>query len=95
MQRGVAWLKQQNLETAAEAEAKVRAALAADNPRLAREFVADVPIARAPALLQWSDLLEAPKSALTVFLSHPSLPVEPEALIAGFEKLAHTIRRTP
>ena len=85
-----AWLKQQNVETAAEAEAKVRAALAADNPRLAREFVADVPIARAPVLLQWSDLLEAPKSALTVFLTHPSLPVEPEALIAGFEKLAHT-----
>jgi soluble lytic murein transglycosylase len=84
------WLRQQNLGTAAEAEAKVRAALAADNPRLAREFVADVPVMRAPALLQWSDLLEAPKSALTVFLTHPSLPVEPEALIAGFEKLAHT-----
>ena len=85
-----AWLRQQNLETAPEAEAKVRAALAADNPRLAREFVADVPVARAPALLQWSDLLEAPKSALTVFLTHPSLPVEPDALVAGFEKLAHT-----
>ena len=84
-----AWLKQQNLETAPVAEAKVRAALTADNPRLAREFVSDVPIALAPALLQWSDLLEAPKSALTVFLTHPSLPVEPEALIAGFEKLAH------
>jgi soluble lytic murein transglycosylase len=83
------WLRQQNLETAAAAEAKVRAALAADNPRLAREFVSDVPIAQAPALLQWSDLLEAPKSALTVFLTHPNLPVEPEALVAGFEKLAH------
>jgi len=85
-----AWLRRQNLQTAADAEAKVRAALAADNPRLAREFVSDVPIAHAPALLQWSDLLEAPKSALTVFLTHPSLAVEPEALIAGFEKLAHT-----
>jgi soluble lytic murein transglycosylase len=85
-----AWLRRQNLETPAAAEAKVRGALAADNPRLAREFVADVPIARAPALLQWSDLLEAPKSALTVFLSHPSLAAEPDALIAGFEKLAHT-----
>jgi soluble lytic murein transglycosylase len=84
------WLRQHNLVTATEAEAKVRAALAADNPRLAREFLADVPVAQAPALLQWSDLLEAPKSALTVFLTHPSLSVEPEALIAGFEKLAHT-----
>jgi soluble lytic murein transglycosylase len=85
-----AWLRQQNLESPALAETKVRAALAADNPRLAREFAADVPVAQVPALLQWSDLLEAPKSALTVFVTHPTLPVEPEALAAGFEKLAHT-----
>jgi soluble lytic murein transglycosylase len=85
-----AWLRQQKLVTPAAAEARVRAALAADNPRLAREFVADVPVARAAALLQWSDLLEAPKSALTVFATHPALVVEPDALAAGFEKLAHT-----
>jgi len=85
-----AWLRQQNLQTPALAEAKVRAALAADNPRLAREFAADVPVAQVPALLQWSDLLEAPKSALTVFVTHPTLAVEPEALAAGFEKFAHT-----
>jgi soluble lytic murein transglycosylase len=40
-------------------------------------------------LLQWSDLLEAPKSALTVLATHPTLPVESDALAAGFEKLAH------
>ena len=39
-----AWLRQQNLMTPALAEAKVRAALAADNPRLAREFAPDVPV---------------------------------------------------
>src|ERR1700722_12866902 len=37
------WLRQQNLITPALAETKVRAALAADNPRLAREFAPDVP----------------------------------------------------
>jgi soluble lytic murein transglycosylase len=52
--------------------------------------VGDVPIARAAALLQWSDLLEAPKAALTVLATHPALSVEPDALAAGFEKLAHT-----
>ncbi len=83
------WLRQQNLLTPALAEARTRAALAADNPRLAREFAADVPVARAAALLQWSDLLEAPKSALTVLATHPTLAVEPDALAAGFEKLAH------
>jgi soluble lytic murein transglycosylase len=85
-----AWLRQQNLLTPALAETKVRAALAADNPRFARESMADVPVARSAALLQWSDLLEAPKGALTVLAAHPALPVEPEALAAGFEKLAHT-----
>ena len=85
-----AWLRLQNLLTPALAETKVRAALAADNPRLAREFASDVPVARSAALLQWSDLLEAPKGALTVLATPPALPVEPEALAAGFEKLAHT-----
>jgi soluble lytic murein transglycosylase len=83
-----AWLRRQNLVTPALAEAKARAALAADNPRLGREFAADVPIARAAALLQWSDLLEGPKTALTVLASHPNLAVDPDALAAGFEKLA-------
>jgi soluble lytic murein transglycosylase len=83
-----AWLRRQNLLTPALAETKVRAALAADNPRLARSFIADVPVARTAALLQWSDLLDAPKSALTVVATHPALPVEPEALAAGFDKLA-------
>ncbi len=85
-----AWLRRQNLITPALAEAKVRAALEADNPRLAREFVADVPVAQSAALLQWSDLLESPKSTLSVLATHPALSVETEALAAGFEKLAHT-----
>jgi soluble lytic murein transglycosylase len=84
------WLRQQNLVTPALAEARTRAALAADNPRLARTFAADVPPARAAALLQWSDLLESPKTALSVLAGHPALTVEPEALTAGFEKLANT-----
>jgi soluble lytic murein transglycosylase len=84
------WLRRQNLVTPELAEIKARAALAADNPRLGRELAADVPIARAAALLQWSDLLEAPKTALTVLASHPNLTVDPDALAAGFEKLTRT-----
>jgi soluble lytic murein transglycosylase len=85
-----AWLRRQNLATPALAEARTRAALAADNPHLAREFALDVPVAQATALLQWSDLLESPKSALAVLAAHPGFPVEPDALAAGFEKLAHS-----
>jgi soluble lytic murein transglycosylase len=85
-----AWLRQQNLVTPTLAENRARAALAAGNSRLAREFAADVPVARTAALLQWSDLLEAPKTALTILATHPAMAVEPDALAAGFEKLAHT-----
>ncbi len=83
-----AWLKTQKVITPELAEARTRAALAADNPRLAREFAADVPVGRAQLLLNWSDLLEAPKSALSVLASHPELPADPEGLAAGFDKLS-------
>ena len=85
-----AWLRQQNLITPAIAESRARAALVADNPRLAREFISEVPAARATDLLRWSDLLESPKSALTVLATHFGLPIEPDALAAGFEKLARS-----
>jgi soluble lytic murein transglycosylase len=85
-----AWLRQQGFLTAALAEARTRAALGADLPRLAREFAADVPIDLRAALLQWSDLLDSPKSALNVLATHPALSVEPEALAAGFDKLSRT-----
>jgi soluble lytic murein transglycosylase len=83
-----AWLHQQNLITPALAESRARAALAADNPRLAREFIADVPAARATELLLWSDLLESPKSSLNVLATRPNLPIDPDALLQGFDKLS-------
>jgi soluble lytic murein transglycosylase len=85
-----AWLRRQNLITPAMAEARAHAALAADNPRLAREFIADVPAARATDLLRWSDLLESPKASLNVLATHVGLPIEPDALAAGFDKLARS-----
>jgi len=85
-----AWLRKQGFLTPALAEGRTRAALAADTPRLAREFAADVPVSRRAALLQWSDLLDSPRSTLNVLAAHPSLPVEPEALASGFDKLSRT-----
>ena len=84
------WLRQQGLITAALAENRARAALAADNPRLAREFAAEVAVSPRAALLQWSDLLESPRPALNVLATHPAMPVEAEALASGFDKLAHS-----
>jgi soluble lytic murein transglycosylase len=83
-----AWLNQQHFLTPALAQARTRGALSADNPRLARQFAADVPLNMRSALLQWSDLLQSPGSALRVLATRPALSVEPEALAAGFDKLA-------
>ena len=83
-----AWLHQRGLITADMAEARTRAALLADAPRLARDFAADIPAPRAVEFLRWSDLLEAPKSALNVLATHPALSIDPEALAAGFDKFS-------
>jgi soluble lytic murein transglycosylase len=82
------WLRQQGLLTPALAENRTRAALTADNPRLAREFVADVPVEKAAPLLQWAQLLDASKTTLNTVATNPSVSVEPVALAAGFDHLA-------
>jgi soluble lytic murein transglycosylase len=84
-----AWLRTQGLLTPALEEARVRAALLAGNAPLARDFLADVAVQRRAPLLQWIALLEAPKESLERLATAPALPVEPEALVAGFTRLAH------
>ncbi len=83
-----AWLHTQGLTTPELAETRTRAALAADNPRVARDFLSDVPAARAAPLLQWIQLLDTPKTVLVMLAATPTAPVEPEALVAGFMRLS-------
>jgi soluble lytic murein transglycosylase len=82
------WLRTQGLTSPDLAETRTRAALAADNPRLARDFVVDVPAPRAAPLLQWLQLLETPKAAIAQLAASPATPVEPDALIDGFSRLS-------
>ncbi len=83
------WLRMQGLLTAELADKRTRAALAADNVRVARDFIKDIPLDPASApLAQWLQLLEAPKAALTALAIDPAAPVEPDALVAGFNKLS-------
>src|SRR5271169_947157 len=84
-----AWLRTQGLLTPALEEARVRAALLAGNAPLARDFLADVAPQRRAPLLQWIGLLEAPTENLNRLAKAPGVPVEPEALVAGFTRLAH------
>ncbi len=82
------WLRAAGLLTAELAENRTRSALLAGNAGLAREFATDVPEDRAAPLLQWADLLESPKQVLERLAADPALPVLPEALAAGYERLS-------
>jgi soluble lytic murein transglycosylase len=84
------WLHTQAVLTPELAENRTRAALAADNPRLARDFVGDVPSPRSAPLLQWIQLLESPSAAIALLTMNPGMPVEPDALVAGFSRLSIT-----
>jgi soluble lytic murein transglycosylase len=83
-----AWLRTQGLLTPELAQARTRAALTADNPRLAHEFVVDVPGPGAAPLIQWIQLLDAPKAAVAMLSITPTTPVEADALVAGFSRLS-------
>jgi soluble lytic murein transglycosylase len=83
-----AWLRAQGSLTPALAEARTRAALAADNPRLAADFVTDVPEPQAAPLLQWIQLAESPQAPLALLALNPNMPVEADALAAGFTRLS-------
>jgi soluble lytic murein transglycosylase len=83
-----AWLHQQGLATPALALVRTRAALAAENPRLAREFASELAPAAAAPLLQWAQLLETPRNALSTLALSPDTPVEPDALDAAVNRLA-------
>jgi soluble lytic murein transglycosylase len=85
-----AWLRAQHFITPPLAAARVRAALVADNPRLAREFAAELPAAEAAPFRQWAAWLEAPEASLRGFARDPDATVEPEALVAAFTRLART-----
>jgi hypothetical protein len=75
-QAAFSWLRHEGLITSALAEARVRAALVDEDPKLALEFLADVPATRADPLLQWAQLLQSPKSALTRLANRAAQSVE-------------------
>ncbi len=84
-----AWLRDRGVLTAALGEQRTRAALAAENPALAREFAHGLPANLADPLLQWAQLLDTPQPALVRLAAEPARTVEPDALLAGFTRLAY------
>jgi len=84
------WLHRQGLIAQPLVEVRTRAALAADNPRLARTFAQELPPLSAAPLLLWAQLLETPGPVLKSLAAHPEQPVEAAALDAGFARLARS-----
>jgi soluble lytic murein transglycosylase len=84
-----AWLRTQGLVTPALQETRARGALMADNAPLAHEFIAEIPAERAAALMQWLQLLEAPKPSLELLAMNPQVTAEPDALLSGFTHLSY------
>lgn len=82
------WLRKQGLVTPAIAENRARAALAAGNWKLGREFALEVPEPWSGALLQWAQILQMPKDMLTRLFLDPAVAIEPAILVAGFLRLS-------
>ncbi len=83
-----AWGIDHGLITAELVQRRARAALQAGNTALAKPLLARLPQAQASDLRQWAELLDTPLRSVDTLLHHPASPVLPEALLAGWSKLA-------
>lgn len=84
------WIRQQGWITAALAEKRARLALAAGNVELAEYMAQMVAAERAQPLLRWARLIRSPRDELNVLIANPQAPVEAEALLDGYSRLARS-----
>jgi soluble lytic murein transglycosylase len=91
-ERAFEWLKAQNALTPVLIEQRVQGALEDGNYNFARQIAALLPPERAAPLLQWAALLENPQRAIDALIAAPDRPVAPEALLAGWTRLARKDR---
>ena len=82
------WLLKLGLLTPGRVEARARAALAAAHAGLGLKLAAQLPDAQAMPLLEWARLLQRPRAEFEALAQMPAMPVEPDALAAGVERLA-------
>jgi len=86
------WLRREGRLDSDLVEQRARLALAAGESRLARWLARSLPEAAARPVRDWATLLEQPQAAIDAIIRRPDVAVEPEALLAGWTKLA---RRDP
>lgn len=84
------WLRQQGWLTPALAEKRARLALAAGNVELAEFMAQMIPVERAQPILRWARLIRSPREELIVLIADPKQPVEADALLDGYTRLARS-----
>ncbi len=90
--RPFAWLKDNGGLTPALIEERVHLALDNNNAAFARQIIEQLPPDRAAPLFQWAGLLESPLRSIDSLIASPSTPVNPNALLAGWKRLARVDR---
>jgi soluble lytic murein transglycosylase len=91
-ERAFDWLSEQGRLTPALIEQRVKLALRENRPAFARQIAAKLDAQRAAPLLQWAALLERPEANIDALIANPSRNVDPEALLAGWRRLARSNR---
>jgi soluble lytic murein transglycosylase len=83
-----AWGADHGIITADLFERRARLALQIGNTGLARRLIARLSADQAAPLQQWAALLDTPQRSVDALLAAPGTPVPPEALLAGWSRLA-------
>lgn len=86
--RAYAWGFDHGIITADLVDRRARLALQAGNTGLAKTLIAKLPEPQAQPLRLWAMLLDNPQRTLDMLLSQPAAIVLPEALLAGWSRLA-------
>jgi soluble lytic murein transglycosylase len=82
------WMKQQGVLTQELIEQRARLALQSGDEEFARQLIAMLPAERAAPLAQWAALLADPEKNIDTLIASPTTPVDAEALLAGWTRLA-------
>jgi soluble lytic murein transglycosylase len=83
-----AWGIEHGIITTELIERRARQALQGGNSTLAKALIAHLPAGEALPLRQWAQLLDTPLRAIDALLNEPATAVLPEALLAGWTRLA-------
>ncbi|MEJ1963342.1 MAG: transglycosylase SLT domain-containing protein [Gammaproteobacteria bacterium] len=91
-ERPFAWMKENGVLTTQLIEERSRIALKDGNTAFARQLIEQLPADRAAPLVQWASLIDRPARSIDALIASPETPVDPQALLAGWTRLARTDR---